>query len=738
MNRHASALIASILLTVIAQFSTLAPLAAGTLENRGLSIGIDDQAGTITSVKNELTSETYAVAEVSPFGLLVDDRPIHAANFELQHATTDNGPQIRFTDGDLEVAIAWRNSPERHFIEKVLRITNNGDSPRRIDRVALLDLRIDPNRLFLHQHEDPSVYRWLINVYLRAEQGGLFAGIENPFSELAKSSGRVELSYRPNWLLAPGEAFECEPAFLGAYRKEHIYAFKELGRLAATVRAGGTPPLTMRMEQEILDWGEIWAMQAYIESIQPPQTYRREGYYLRAIGPIKDVATSKAFVDKIARLGHIPHIEWNTWIRSEQSQAPRRPAIVVTAKDGQPRIEPNPAWVDVANYARNHGIFSGSMEAVPNDFYKARAEWLVRDQDGGPAGDGKRVCLANSDYIEWYINEYVRLVSNYDLYMLAWDSPAWLWNQFPEPSYECHSTAHGHPVGDCRYHVWRNLMRLFSELHRRHPQLAMRIAAGLQPGYPWILKDLIEHHTSFYDHEPGGSWWRSRNLRFIPAYKCGTNMTASTWPQLRYNFFRSLAIADHAMIWGVSIDPKNPHQFDLPTEPEQQEFFRKWLDWADKNIEYLRVRRDLFREPWGDDAINANRVDMEGNFPWPDPQIHGSAHCIADRGFIFLFNPAKMERAAAIPVNHWLGLSDGKRYAIREIFPADDRALGAYNRGDTLVVQLDRGSAMVLAVGPTNDVAVLKDGAVEPESHLPVDKAFLKWEEIPWEEIKIP
>jgi hypothetical protein len=59
------------------------------------------------------------------------------------------------------------------------------------------------------------------------------------------------------------------------------------------------------------------------------------------------------------------------------------------------------------------------------------------------------------------------------------------------------------------------------------------------------------------------------------------------------------------------------------------------------------------------------------------------------------------------------------------------RALGAYNRGDTLVVQLDRGSAMVLAVDPANDVAVLKDGATEPESHLPVDKAFRKWEEIP-------
>jgi hypothetical protein len=264
----------------------------------------------------------------------------------------------------------------------------------------------------------------------------------------------------------------------------------------------------------------------------------------------------------------------------------------------------------------------------------------------------------------------------------------------------------------------------------------MRVAAGLQPGYPWILKDLIEHHTSFYDHEPGGSWWRSRNQLFIPAYKCTTTMAATTWPQLQYNFFRSLSIADHAMLWGVDV---SIGRFGLPMEEDQRRFFRKWMNWADQNLAFLRVRRDLFREPWGDEAINANHVDMEGSFPslpGDDPQLHGSAHCIGDRGFLFLFNPSRQARTARIPVNHWLGLTKGAHFAVREIFPSDGRPCGAFQRGEVMDVPTSPGAAMVLAIEPATQPTTRGRPAAPPDD-TPVDPAFYEWSQIPWREIMV-
>lgn len=712
-----------------------------TLSNRGLTAQLDPASGRIVGVENRLTGERLELAERTPFDLVVDGRALGPGELTLAEARTEGDPRFVFRGESLEIALGLRLPPDRDFLEKTLRVTNRGTAPVRLDRVRLIEAEFPANRLFVHPHRDPSVYAWLIDAFLRGERGGLYAGIENPFAELVAPSGRVELVYAPRWTLAPGETFVSEPAFLGAYKKEGIYAFKELGRLARAVRAGGTPPLTMRLEQEVLDWGEVWAMQEFVEALQPPPDYGRPGYYLRAIGPAGSVSDAKAFADFIAALGHVPHIEWNSWVTDKDSGAP---SLIARAADGHPRIEPNEAWREIADYARSKGIRSGTMEAVPNPFYGAREDWLVRDAGGRPWGDGRTVCLADPRFMKAYLDAYDRLVRERELCMLAWDSPTWMWLRWPEPVYECHATGHGHSPGDVRYAVWRNLMDLFAGLRERHSKLALRVAAGLQPGYPWILKDLMEHHTSFYDNEPGGSWWRSRNTRFIPAYKCATTMVARSWPYLRYNFFRSLSIADHAMIWGVLARGGDRlragddvyGQWGLPMEDDQRAFFRTWMDWADRNVAYLRVRRDLFREPWGDAALDREHVDMEGNFPWPDPQLHGSAHCIGDRGFVFLFNPSRGTRVAALPVNHWLGLAAGDRFAVNEIFPDEARRHGAWGRGDTCRIAVPPGTAMVLEIAPAGAGDV--PAAPSPPADAPVDKAFYAWDEIPWREIDAP
>jgi len=82
---------------------------------------------------------------------------------------------------------------------------------------------------------------------------------------------RIDLRYSPGWLLHPGETFMSEPSFLGVYKKEHVYFFKELQQFAY-----------MKQNQIIMDWAEIWAMQNFLRAIQPLYELPYPGYYLRA------------------------------------------------------------------------------------------------------------------------------------------------------------------------------------------------------------------------------------------------------------------------------------------------------------------------------------------------------------------------------------------------------------------------------------------------------------------------
>ncbi|HOR29517.1 MAG TPA: hypothetical protein PLG73_16000, partial [Candidatus Sumerlaeota bacterium] len=338
-------------------------------------------------------------------------------------------------------------------------------------------------------------------------------------------------------------------------------------------------------------------------------------------------------------------------------------------------------------------------------------------------------CWANRDYVDWRLEVTDQAVNDFDLYMVAWDSasPAfWTWFGFPEVQTECHATNHGHPPGDITYHLFRNIAWFLEELQARHPRLALRVACGATRGYPWILKHLIEYHPNLYDGEMGSTYWVSYNFRFLPIYKSGLLLSANTREEFEYLLLRSIANSDHFMLWPDAV----------PIALEHKAFWDRWITWADEHIDFLRTGRTLFREPWGDDMVASLHPALEGSLPADDAQISGVSHCLGDRGFLFLFNPDDQPRAAQIPVNHWLGLESGDRFAITTLYPGDGESLGVFNRGDLLTLRVEPDRACVLAIEPAADA----DAAPIPQDvdGLPVDKAFLTWDEIPWREIMIP
>lgn len=724
------------------------------LQNRGLNVQVDPETGALISVKNELTQEAHKTKGL-PFSLETSAGELSAAKVAGTRRFPE-GVEFSYEIGAARVTLRYRLPPGQDFLEKVVEVRNVASSPLSVTQVVMERIEFEPAFEQIHPHYDPSQFRWLINLFLRSGKGGLYFGVENPVFQhwtrgATPGKSWIQLDYRPNIIIPPGESYASDACFLGAFRKEQVYLFKELGHLRAALKMPRAIPSALNFDQEILDWGEVWAMQDFLRARQPAHDTYRPGFYVRAVAMVggrktaemgeqsgfhiafgpEHLAGSKQFVDDIAALGHIPHIEWATeWFGVGGYANPTKDFALEKAGPGDP-LPVNPYWEEVVKYGRQKGIRAGIFETVIRNFARGRGDWKVLRRDdslwtwGNPPQPTN--CWANREYARWRLEVIDRAIRDFQLYMVAWDAyvPAdWSWLGWPVIQTECFASHHGHPPGDITYPVFRTIVWFLEQLQQRHPRAALRVASGLTTAYPWVLKNLIEYHPNFYDGETGATYWTSYNFRFLPMYKSGILLSATSKSRFEWLLLRSISVSDHFMLWPDAV----------PVALENRAFWDKWLSWADQHIQYLRVGRTLFREPWGDDIVATLPPALEGRLPAPTAALHGSAHCIKDRGYLFLFNPSSAARAGVIPLNHWLGLTEGRQFIVRVLHPGMATTYGPYRHGEELRIEVSAQGALVLEILPATEGRAEGKPSISP--HAPLDKAFLTSDEIPWREIQ--
>lgn len=718
------------------------------LESRYLSLALSPRDGSLVEVENKLTGEVHQ-ASGTTFVIYSDHGEVIPGTSRLvKQERTAEQIELVFEHSPVMVRVKYHLGRDRHFLEKTLAVENQGPGAVLIQEVITDRLRFTPQFLEAYAHDDGTDWKCPINVFLRTEKGGLFLGIENPYFEMlapgAWNASRVELRYSPRWILRPGETFESEPSFLGVYKKEGIYFFKELQQFAY-----------MTQKQIVLDWGEVWAMQDFLRAVQPFYEMPYPGYYLRAncvdffsnLGtpdpadptpfgrPPKYwqehsharfeatmVPAGKYFVDRVAEQGHVRSIDWGTIWLGHTGWLRESPEQYLENLDESWNIEPNPYWKELVDYAAGKGLGVGIMdEGGARDYLKKETRWKILSKEGAPVpgvvqleGRMGRNCWANPAFARWWVEIVSKTIEKYRVPIWGTDAGMIWWVPF-DPPLECHARDHGHPVGECGYYAWRNIMWASAELRRRHPRCALRNAGGMHRGYPWVLRDWIEYH-GYLDPIPmgkGGSVtdnirfqsWHAQNLRFIPQYKSAGGTRTDDRYGMAYGLFSHVTRGDKGM---ASLAP--PRRV---TDPEERRkhltFFRKWAAWADRNVRYLRVRRDMLGEP------RATGLD-------------GCAHCARDGGFLFLFNPSTGTRAARIPLNHWIGLTEGDRFAVNEIFPADGLSYGVYQRGEEIVAAVASHNVLALEISPARG----DERGERPQvpAGIPVDKAFLNGREV--------
>jgi hypothetical protein len=700
--------IASALLAIILAVCAPAAIhAAGpeslVLASNHVEIEIDAKTGRLLSVLNKdanlkKTCRDTAFVLYTGRGIIRSDecRVTGAVQGGRQKAS------FGFESNGLKMTLSYLiPDSSRSFVLKTLSVKNAGRKTVILDTVEMCRIAFSPAPAETHFHTAGIVSSspWVssdtpINLFVRDLGGGLFLGIENSYFAFQRSGLNLCLRYEPRWVLKPGETFVSDPAFIGVYKNEGVYCFKQTPRPAKD-KPSATGP------QEILDWGEIWAMQDFM-SHALSNDHPGKGFIAvyNACGGMENLLNGRdkkdrtpeeqalvdhfagksawtreivhgAFqqtwiepfrilIDHLAETGHIDMLQPGTlWLGNGGFWDPKATDLDEIAPDDV--IKPNPYWLQTVEYARSKGIDVYGFECPVSGYFPKRTDMKVIGRDGKP---NTWNCYANPEFVQWHLKALDRAITDYNI-------PWWQWDEgwADVGGGECYATNHGHAPGNVSYQVYRNILNTTSELKRRHPGIWLVGISAFQHHNPWILRS-VDESVVWWDS------WYARNYLFIPS---GKTYIADFTPQsddYEYELLRRISLADHLQV-SYPIWRSDPAKRKV-----LQDFWRKWMTWADDNIKYLRTRRDLFCPP------------APGG-------LEGSAHIVDGRGFLFLFNPGTDDKIGGVPLSHLIGLADaGCR--IREIYP-QSRDYGVYANGDELLAPVRPKQALILEVVSTKE-----------------------------------
>jgi hypothetical protein len=287
--------------------------------------------------------------------------------------------------------------------------------------------------------------------------------------------------------------------------------------------------------------------------------------------------------------------------------------------------------------------------------------------------------------------------------------------------------------GASRYAQWAGWRRVMEEVRRRIPDIAIdgRQAYHLYGPWSWLAGNYP--HPTFNDEQPESfvpfpdlhfdrvsadrqryTAYRYRLYDFAPneiVPGFATHQTprsddtgrmpeqrtddrgvvlqrfrARDWDYLgwRYSLLSSIATGGWNNVLNM-IPARDEDEFKHFSQADRR-WFRGWIDWTDRNKEYLRHTRPIIGQP----ALG---------------KVDGTSAIIENQGFIFLFNPNARRLSATFALDDTIGLTPGGSYLLKEVFPLDGRLVGkpgegTWRGGDRVSIDVDGGSAVVLEVQP--------------------------------------
>ncbi|MBE6599094.1 MAG: hypothetical protein E7638_06595 [Ruminococcaceae bacterium] len=732
-----------------------------SLQNGRIRLNIDRSNGALLAVTDLSRDVSYTLSSHG-FSLTASGKVYFAHGKAQAFAKTADGIEFLFREGEFTATIRYVLPDDRPFFERRVSFSKSRGEWN-ADRVVCDKITLAEPASEILLHDDQTFWHVPTNYFIRMGDGGICCGLEYPYWDTEEEGcDRVTLGFSPNYKVEDGEWFVSEKTFFVVYRNEGIKRSAhgpypgpiDVKKHYPDIFTNGgihqhfkdhVIPEDAGFPIETLDWGEVWAMQEFVEYHLPLQPLPEDGWFLwqngwwaRLFSPditcieplvragVKDLLTAAMY------FGHDNHPSTEPEYIRDMRITPmgfpiykhEHPGIgsaandtmhgTVEAGDGDEIVgytetfeAPRP-YDEFIRQARDKGIYIGSF-CTPNIVYRERPEWAALHEDGTPHEyfSTRLGCAASDEYMDFHFEATTRVLERYSPRFWCFDGRWINYREIAGYHFEsvgedqCYAANHGHPVGDKRYKEWKNIEKFKAKLRARYPRICMEQYYGLKRGGIWSLVN-FNSDENYYEMGtvPNNrlQTWHNENDRFRPVYMNYSSIFGDTPPAFEASIISCLSTSYYCQV--------SRGYNALRDYPECADILKKWRAFADENLRFLKSRRTIFGEP-GQYAAD------------------GSAHMIGDEGFIFIFTADGANVDARIPMMRHIGLAEkeGQKYRISVVSAVGEKGDGAecalpsdvltYN--DTLRCRITPNTAAVLKIEPTDGEPTLTPVPFAPE-----------------------
>lgn len=672
-----------------------------SLENGFLLLDLDlsGRLPARATITNKISGRSYALGLLNP-SFATSTKTLGEA-FKLVGTQIRNDGEssralVNIRNSALELTITFELSRGDHFIHQKVEVKNVGAQLISLQEVSPERLVFDPRQF--SSVDIKSTKLTDVVAYLNDPKGeGLFLTLDFPYCEIKRrTTDRIDLGYPPYAVVNTGESFQAHDVVLGVFTAPSAEN-PDSGRQFSFLR---------------------WVTRTHLPRINEPQLHfyhinndmydRRARLYYSYRNPemgsyMRNLDATKIMLNLAEDLG------FNSY------QGMEEPFAFVEGVNPDPR-----EWSQIRRLTEEGGIrlgagpisnqgiltpmnnpflkqFSYATGAVdPNSsFYK----WVIRNSAGQVAGDEPGFCLGSDSFTKYFEDELVRLAH---LYGFNW------YNFDVLKVEECFDASHGHPRGGngSLYRQILNLTRVLENVHRRVPGLLWDTNLGFVPLHPKIVK----YVDGIYPTDPYGSediislnrnlvYDEARRSRYTEAFT-ENGMPPVFFRQCLYflsdnSIVRNAKTFEYEVLLNFAMGPNLAvgHLWselqELPYEESQQSrgFLKGWMEWAKRNYDLLSVTRYIGSGKNGG---------------------HIYSHIKGDRGYIFLVNPNYWTAQFNLPLDQRIGLWDGDRFTLKELYPRSRNILTNRlpypNWKDVVTLDAAPLTIRVIEIGPTSEL----------------------------------
>ncbi len=274
-----------------------------------------------------------------------------------------------------------------------------------------------------------------------------------------------------------------------------------------------------------------------------------------------------------------------------------------------------------------------------------------------------------------------------------------------------------------KYAQWSGCRRILETLRKRLPDILIDGRQQYMNFGPWTWLAGSYPHPSLTDEQPESfvpfpdlhtdrvsadrqrfAAWTYRMQRFCPPEILPGFMTHQTerndakgvmrrdrfrprdWDVLGWKFSVLSSIGTAPFNHVVNYLPVRDADEFRAFSAEDKEWLRHWLDWTDNNALVLKHLKPIIGPP------------MIGH-------VDGTAACLGDYGFVFLFNPNYRRLDAEFVLGRPIGIERGEAFIIEELYPEKGRLIGQPQNGfwetdEVVSLPISGNQAVVLAIKP--------------------------------------